>query len=73
MTLKKKIKLRIINDKQLKNTKSEFRNSKQYRNSNDQNSKRFEHLNLEKLEFVSNFVLRASDLKKYGFQKHLRS
>jgi hypothetical protein len=44
-----------------KNPKSEIRNPKQTRISNDQNSKLLEHLNLE---FVSNFEIRISNLIK---------
>jgi len=48
------------------NSKSEYRNPKQYQNSNVQNSKQkhvlFRIWNFFRFEFVSNFVLRASNL-----------
>jgi len=40
------------------NPKSEARNPKQIQNPNDQNYKRFEHLKIKKLEFVSYFEFR---------------
>lgn len=44
--------------------KSEYQNPKSEINSNDQNTKRFENLDLEKSDIVSSFDIRASDLDK---------
>ncbi len=46
------------------NSNIEYRNPKQIQNTNDQNTKHFEHSNLENLNIVSNFGFRASDLSK---------
>ena len=45
----------------LLNSKFEYRNPKQIKNSNDQNSKRLEHLKFENSKIVSDFGFRASD------------
>ena len=47
----------------MKNSKSEYRNPKQYQNLNIQNSKRFLRFWFCEFKFVSNFVLRASNFR----------
>ena len=47
----------------LANSKSEIRNPKQTQNQNNQNSKQFLSYKNLNLDIVSNFVLRASDLR----------
>jgi tRNA-2-methylthio-N6-dimethylallyladenosine synthase len=56
----------------IKNSKSEIRNPKQIQNSNNKNSKRFEHLKFENSVLFrdSNFLLRASNIKPI-YVKHL--
>ena len=45
-----------------KNSKLEYRNSKQIQNTNDKNFKSFEHSNLQHSKIVSDFGFRISDL-----------
>jgi hypothetical protein len=50
------------------NPKSEYRNPKQcsnFQNPNDQNKQGLENLRIRTFGFVSNFVLRASNLTKH--------
>ena len=48
-----------------KNPKFEARNPKQYRNSNDQNSKLFWEFEISDLEFVSKLGIRYSNFISY--------
>ena len=52
----------MLEDYMNKNSKSEYRNSKQIQNTNNQKSKLFENFDLENSNIVSDFGFRASDL-----------